>query len=106
MNGTAAEDFSRFDLNLNGSAPLALANGRLAPQVVNGIANFELGLNGPPQLSALSGVISTENARFAAPAQNIILNDLTGQVRLSGGGPSWGSPGPWTVADASPWRGP
>lgn len=85
VNGTAAEDFSRFDLNLNGSAPLALANGRLAPQAMNGIVTFDLALNGPPQLSALSGVVSTNGARFAAPALNITLNDLGGQVRLSGG---------------------
>ena len=85
VNGTAAQDFSRLDLNLNGSAPLALANGRLAPQVVNGIVTFDLALNGAPGLSALSGVISTSGARFAAPAQNIILNDLGGNVRLSGG---------------------
>ena len=85
VRGAAAEDFSRFDLGLTGSAPLALANGRLAPQVVNGIVTFDLGLLGPPQLSSLSGVISTSGARFAAPAQNVIVNDLDGQVRLSGG---------------------
>jgi translocation and assembly module TamB len=85
ISGTAAADFGRFDLSLNGSAPLALANGRLAPQVANGILSFDLSLNGPPSLNALSGTLSTSGARFAAPAQNIILDDLAGQVRLSGG---------------------
>ncbi|MBV7393980.1 translocation/assembly module TamB domain-containing protein [Mameliella sediminis] len=85
VRGSAAADFSRFDLALNGSAPLSLANRRLAPQVINGVVTFDLGLSGPPALSSLSGVVSTNGARFAAPAQNIVLGGLGGQIRLSGG---------------------
>ncbi len=85
LRGSAAADFSRLDVALTGSAPLSLANGRLAPQVVSGIARFDLGLSGPPALSSVSGTISTDGARFAAPAQNIVLSGLGGQIRLSGG---------------------
>ncbi|MGP6087952.1 translocation/assembly module TamB domain-containing protein [Antarctobacter jejuensis] len=85
VGGTAAGDFSQVNLSLNGSAPLSLANGSIAPQVVTGVAQFDLLMNGAPSLAALSGSVSTNGARFAAPAQAIVLNDLSGQARLTGG---------------------
>ena len=85
IGGIAAGDFSTVNLTVNGSAPLALANGQIAPQVVTGVAQFDLQVNGAPSLAAVSGTVSTNGARFAAPAQGIVLNDLTGQARMSGG---------------------
>ncbi len=85
VGGTASSDFSQLNLTLNGSAPLSLANGPIAPQVVSGVAQFDLSVNGAPALSSLSGTVSTNGARFAVPTQAIVLNDLTGQARLTGG---------------------
>ncbi|SMX41840.1 translocation/assembly module TamB domain-containing protein [Maliponia aquimaris] len=85
VSGTTATDFRTLDLNLNGSAPLSLANGYITPQVVTGLLSFDIALRGAPSLGAVSGTVSTSGARFAAPAQNIVLNDLGGEMRLSGG---------------------
>ena len=55
-------------LDVDGSAPLALANAALDPRRISGQANFDLGVNGPPALTSLSGRVAFENARLAAEA--------------------------------------
>ena len=83
--GTVAQDVSRADLSLTGQVPLALLNGRIAPQVATGVARFDLGLNGAPGLSALNGQVTLDGARIAAPAYNVSLDGISGGLRLAGG---------------------
>ncbi|WP_425072819.1 translocation/assembly module TamB domain-containing protein [Sagittula sp. S175] len=85
VNGTVAQNFRTMNVSLNGSAPLALANGRLAPQVVSGVLVFDVAVRGAPALSSVSGRLSTTGARFAAPALDISVEDLTGGVSLTAG---------------------
>lgn len=83
--GSIAQDFGSANLSLNGSAPLALANEQLAPQVVTGVLNFDVGVNGPLALSSVSGTLSTSDARIAVPSVGLVIDGLAGDVRLSGG---------------------
>lgn len=84
-NGTLAADFSRADLDLSGRVPLALANARLRPRAVNGIATYDLRLSGPLALSSLSGRIETTDARLAVPDLALALEGIDTRIDLSGG---------------------
>ena len=46
------------DLDITGTAPLALANPYIAPQAVTGQASFDLAMNGQPGPEALSGRVT------------------------------------------------
>lgn len=85
VTGTVNANGPRLNLSLDGSAPLALANAYLNGQAVTGVARFDLSVNGPPALSAVSGRVTLENARLSVPAQGIALNDIRGGIDLSGG---------------------
>ena len=84
-SGSLAPDFSRADLSLTGRAPLALANDRLRPRAISGIAAYDLRLSGPLALSSLSGRISTSDARLALPDLNLALEGIDTQVTLASG---------------------
>ncbi|MEO1638477.1 MAG: translocation/assembly module TamB domain-containing protein [Pseudomonadota bacterium] len=81
--GTYAPD-GTLNLDVDGSAPLALANTAIDPRRVSGLANFDLAVNGPPALSSLSGRITFENGRLAAPNLGEALSGITGQIGLGG----------------------
>lgn len=84
-NGTVAGDGQRVNLTLQGGAPLSLANERLRPNSVTGLLTYDLTVNGPPDLSSVSGVLSTNGARVVLPGAGLALGDLAATVRLSGG---------------------
>jgi translocation and assembly module TamB len=73
------------NLTLQGGAPLSLANERLRPNSVTGLLTYDLAVNGPPDLSSVSGVLSTNGARVVLPGAGLALGDLAATVRLSGG---------------------
>jgi len=83
--GTLAPDGRRINLTLRGSAPLSLANNRLRPNSVSGLLSYDLAVNGPPALSSVSGVLSTQGARVVLPGAGLALSDLGATVRLSAG---------------------
>jgi translocation and assembly module TamB len=83
--GTIAPDGQRLNVTLQGSAPLSLANDRLRPNSVTGIMSYDLAVNGPPSLSSVSGVLSTQGARVVLPGPRLALGDLGATIRLSGG---------------------
>jgi len=85
LNGSAAQDFSRFDLGVTGSTALALANTVLAPNLIAGTAAFDLRLSGPPDLQSLSGTIQTRGAQFTSPAAPAALDDINATITLSAG---------------------
>ncbi|MXQ09414.1 hypothetical protein GQ651_16325 [Alphaproteobacteria bacterium GH1-50] len=85
VQGGAAPDFATVDIDIDGTAPLGLANSFIQPRSIAGTAGFDLTLQGPPALESLSGDVTTEGARLVLPALGIILNDIRGNTRLSGG---------------------
>ncbi|MEO0381034.1 MAG: translocation/assembly module TamB domain-containing protein, partial [Pseudomonadota bacterium] len=72
-------------LDATGQAQLGLANPFLEPRNIAGIANFDLTIDGPADLSSVSGQITTQGARLAAPTLPLSFDDISGAVRLSGG---------------------
>ncbi|RDC75272.1 hypothetical protein DLJ49_00515 [Rhodovulum sp. 12E13] len=78
-------------LRAQGTAPLGLVNGILAPQRLDGDLRFDLAFDGTPSLQNLSGTLSTSGARLSIPAANLAFQniDLTadiasGRLRLNG----------------------
>ena len=72
-------------LQLTGTAPLELANRFISPRSVRGNTSFDLALNGPAQLSSLSGQATFSEARVALPKLDYAVNDMTGTVTLQNG---------------------
>ncbi|WP_226782977.1 translocation/assembly module TamB domain-containing protein [Oceaniglobus trochenteri] len=85
VDGTVAQDFSRANVDLTGNAPLALANTFIEPRALEGTLGFNVGVNGPLQLSSVSGRLSTQGARFIAPNLNLVLEQIALTGDLSGG---------------------
>jgi translocation and assembly module TamB len=85
VSGQIASD---GDLNLTatGQIPLALANDALDPRRLNGIAQFDLAVNGPPKPGSLNGRITTTDARFSAPILSRALQDIDATITLANGG--------------------
>ncbi|WP_179378511.1 translocation/assembly module TamB domain-containing protein [Jannaschia marina] len=74
-----------LDLAVNGSAPLGLANGALAPRRLSGVASFDLQISGPAGLDAVSGTISTQGAALVIPSIRNGLDAIDAAVQLRGG---------------------
>ncbi len=72
------------DLTIRGAAPLSLSEPFLRPNSLAGTARYDLAMRGQPGLPALSGQITTQGARFVAPAQGIALSDITARIDLQG----------------------
>lgn len=73
------------DLGITGSAPLALANAFISPNSITGQANFDLSMTGQPGLEALSGQVTVQNAQVVVPEAQMVVENLSGTVNLSGG---------------------
>ena len=84
VDGQVRQD-GTLDLDIDGSAPLALANAAIEPRRISGQADFALSVNGAPSLEAVSGRITVAGARLAAPTLGEALTDLTGAVTLTSG---------------------
>ncbi|MEM9584295.1 MAG: translocation/assembly module TamB domain-containing protein [Pseudomonadota bacterium] len=75
----------RLSINAAGAAPLSLANPFLAPRSVQGQATFDLRIDGPPALNAVSGRVSLRDGRLAAPNLRAALNNIDADVTLNSG---------------------
>ncbi|TCP63311.1 autotransporter secretion inner membrane protein TamB [Rhodovulum bhavnagarense] len=84
-HGTVSVDARRVALALYGRLPLSLANAVIAPRSLEGVAQFDLSIDGAPGLSGLRGRISTEDARLSVPDLSASVNGLGGEVTLAGG---------------------
>lgn len=84
IDGTVSSDFQQFDMDIVGSAPLALANAFISPRSVLGTASYNLSVNGPPALESVSGQINIEGGRASAPTVNLALENIGAQISLSG----------------------
>ncbi len=84
ISGLVGSD-GRLNLDIDGAAPLALANTALEPRRLSGTANIDLSVNGPPQLSSVEGRVTFTDGRLAAPTYAQALTDIGGQIGLRGG---------------------
>lgn len=80
--GDVFDHGARLDLAATGTLPLALANGILSPNAVQGPAQFDLRLQGAPGLGALSGTLTTSGARVSLPATGLGVDNLSGTATL------------------------
>lgn len=85
VNGSINNYGNTLDIDVNGSAPLALANPFLAPRSITGLANFDLSVYGPPALNSLSGVVNVSDGRLALPGLSTAITGIGGAVRLASG---------------------
>lgn len=85
IGGRIAAFGQALSLSAAGVAPLALANGLIAPRSIAGPARFDLRLDGAPGLGALSGEIAIAGARVSVPGFASAIGNLTGKARLGGG---------------------
>ncbi len=82
--GRAAHDFDT-NLVITGGAQLGLANRFLEPVSVFGPLRFDLRMRGQPGIDALSGTVTTENARVVSPRENVTLDNVSATATLGGG---------------------
>lgn len=85
VSGSFAGDMRQADLDIAGQAPLALANRFIRPRTADGVARFDLSVNGPLSLSSVSGTVATDGGRLSAPTLRMALTDMNAQIALSGG---------------------
>jgi translocation and assembly module TamB len=82
----ALRDYGQsVDLTASGSAPLGLANSFITPRAIEGTARYDLQINGTPRLAALSGNITTENARATLPNNGVVIEGISGRADLATG---------------------
>lgn len=73
----------QLDIAINGNAPLGLAGPFIAPRNLQGQARFDLALNGPAGLGALSGTIQTAGATLTAPNLRVALEGINANVQIA-----------------------
>ncbi len=83
--GNLAQDASRVDLAVTGTAPLALANRFIAPRSLAGTSRFDLRISGTPALENVTGDITVADARLSAPTLRNALEEIAGRITLSNG---------------------
>lgn len=82
LAGDVFDHGARLDLAATGTLPLALANGILSPNAVQGPAQFDLRLQGAPALGAVSGTLTTSGARVSLPVSGLGVDNLSGTATL------------------------
>ncbi|MFZ7092628.1 translocation/assembly module TamB domain-containing protein [Primorskyibacter sp. 2E233] len=83
--GQIAQDARTAALGLNGTLPLGLVNRRLNGNSIQGLARFDLRIDGALALSSVSGQITTAGARLALPGLRNALKGIDANVTLNGG---------------------
>ncbi|RYH02175.1 hypothetical protein EU805_09955 [Salipiger sp. IMCC34102] len=73
-----------LDIDADGQVPLGLANTFIDPQRLDGLARFDLSVNGPPALTSITGQVTTAGARLAVPAISEALENINATIRLNG----------------------
>ena len=83
-NGTY-NDNGQVAIDVDGAAPLGLANEVISPRRASGDVRFDMAINGPPALSSVSGVVSLADGQITDPSLSQTLRDLGGTIRLIAG---------------------
>ena len=82
--GQIAQSAQSAALSINGGASLGLLNRRLAPNSMQGLAQFDLRLDGALAVSSISGQIRVNDARLAIPSLRNALSGINATVSLNG----------------------
>ena len=82
ITGGLDETAGTADLDARGELRLEAANPFLSPNSIAGRAEFDLALDGPPALAALSGTLRTSGTRLAIPAAAQTVENISGTVTL------------------------
>ncbi|KEJ90065.1 translocation/assembly module TamB domain-containing protein [Sulfitobacter donghicola] len=82
--GVVSDD-GTLALKVNGTAPLGLAGPFISPRSLQGVARFDLDVNGPAGLDAVSGTIQTSGATLTLPNLRVAFEDVNGDIRLANG---------------------
>lgn len=85
VKGRIAKGFGAADLTIRGTGQAALVNAFIAPRAIAGGLRFDLRLNGPLQVSALTGSVALEGGRLADPAVKFALTGIAARAALAGG---------------------
>lgn len=75
-------DNGTLGLDIAGTAPLGLSRPFLEPRDLQGLARFDLNVNGPPALSSVSGTVQTSDASLSAPNLRVALQNIAADIRL------------------------
>jgi len=81
--GTFDETSGEADLRAQGSVNLGIANIFISPNKIEGTARHDLRLNGKPELSSLSGTITTSGTSLAIPDAGQTITGISGSVDLA-----------------------
>jgi translocation and assembly module TamB len=84
VTGKVAAGFGAADLDIKGTGQAALVNAFIAPRAIAGGLRFDLRLNGPMQVSALSGRVALEGGRLSDPALGFALTGIAARAALAG----------------------
>lgn len=83
--GTFDEPSSLADLVAKGQVQLNLANLFISPNSLDGIAQYNLSLNGAPSLNSVRGRILTSGVSLAVPAVQKTVENIAGTITLGEG---------------------
>ena len=82
LSGDVIDHGARLDLAASGALPLALVNGFIQPNAINGTATYDLRVIGAPALASVSGTVTTQGTRVALPETGFAIDDLGGTATL------------------------
>ncbi|SDH18982.1 translocation/assembly module TamB domain-containing protein [Alloyangia pacifica] len=85
VSGSIAQDFGSANLAITGNAPLELANEIASPNLMSGMANIDLRLNGPLAVESLSGNVTVNGARVIVPTAGLEFTGLNVNANVGGG---------------------
>jgi translocation and assembly module TamB len=83
--GRIATGFGSADLTIRGAGEAGLANLFISPRSVSGRIGYDLRLNGPLALRALSGRVTLSGGRIADPGLGLSLQDVEAVGQIEGG---------------------
>lgn len=81
-DGSITPRFDRAAMSLTGKAPLGLLNERVRPRAINGLARYQLRINGPLKPASVSGTVNIDNARLTFPTLKLALGNINGDIQL------------------------
>lgn len=83
VDGTFDETTTRADISSSGQVRLDTASLFMEPNQIQGLAKFDLRLNGKPGLDALSGIITTSGTTLALPSVAQSFENIAAQVQIT-----------------------
>jgi len=83
--GTWDEGRSLADITAKGSLRLEGANAFLKPNLLKGLANFDLALRGPATLQSVSGTVTTSDAQLVLPQAAQSIDTIATRIALGNG---------------------